>query len=144
MRRREFITALGGAALWPLTARAQPTKIPRIGFLWPRHSEGADASRATLNGLLEGLHDLGYTEGQNIMIEREFDEANVERLRELAANLVRRQVVVIVAFSTTAALAAKQATSIIPIIAIGMADPVEDGLVASLRDQAGMLRELRF
>jgi ABC-type uncharacterized transport system substrate-binding protein len=145
MRRREFITLIGGAAAaWPLAARAQPTKIPRIGVLSPGHSEGADASRATVNGLLEGLRDLGYTEGQNITIEREYGEADVERLRELAAEMVRRQVDVIVAFSTTAARPAKQATNIIPIIAIAMADPVEDGLVASLARPGGNVTGTSF
>ena len=145
MRRREFITLIGGAAAaWPLAARAQPTKLQRIGVLSPGHSEGADASRATLNGLLEGLRDLGYREGQNITIEREYGEADVERLRELAAELVRRQVDVIVAFSTTAARPAKQATNIIPIIAIAMADPVEDGLVASLARPGGNVTGTSF
>jgi putative tryptophan/tyrosine transport system substrate-binding protein len=145
MRRREFITLIGGAAAaWPLAARAQPTKLQRIGVLSPGHSEGADASRATLNGLLEGLRDLGYTEGQNITIEREYGEADVERLRELAAELVRRQVDVIVALSTTAARPAKQATNIIPIIAIAMADPVEDGLVASLARPGGNVTGTSF
>ena len=145
MRRREFITLIGGAAAaWPLAARAQPTKLQRIGVLSPGHSEGADASRATFNGLLEGLRDLGYTEGQNITIEREYGEADVERLRELAAELVRRQVDVIVALSTTAARPAKQATNIIPIIAIAMADPVEDGLVASLARPGGNVTGTSF
>jgi putative tryptophan/tyrosine transport system substrate-binding protein len=145
MRRREFITLIGGvAAAWPLAARAQPTKLQRIGVLSPGHSEGADASRATVNGLLEGLRDLGYTEGQNITIEREYGEADVERLRELAVELVRRQVDVIVAFSTTAARPAKQATNIIPIIAIAMADPVEDGLVASLARPGGNVTGTSF
>jgi putative tryptophan/tyrosine transport system substrate-binding protein len=145
MRRREFITLIGGAAAaWPLAARAQPTKLQRIGVLSPGHSEGADASRATLNGLLEGLRDLGYTEGQNITIEREYGEADVGRLRELSAELVRRQVDVIVAFSTTAARPAKQATNIIPIIAIAMADPVEDGLVASLARPGGNVTGTSF
>jgi putative tryptophan/tyrosine transport system substrate-binding protein len=145
MRRREFITLISGAgAAWPLAARAQPTKLPRIGVLSPGHSEGADASRATFNGLLEGLRDLGYTEGENITIEREYGEADVERLREFAAKLVRRQVDVIVALSTTAARPAKQATNIIPIIANGMADPVEDGLVASLARPGGNVTGTSF
>jgi len=145
MRRREFIALIGGAAAaWPLAAQAQSTKVPRIGVLSPGHSEGADASRATLNGLLEGLRDLGYTEGQNVTIEREYGEGDVERLRKLAAELVTRQVDVIVAFSSTAASPAKQATSIIPIIAIGMADPVEDGLVASLARPGGNVTGTSF
>jgi putative tryptophan/tyrosine transport system substrate-binding protein len=94
--------------------------------------------------LLEGLRDLGYIEGQNITIEREYGEADVERLRELAVELVRRQVDVIVAFSTTAARPAKQATNIIPIIAIAMADPVEDGLVASLARPGGNVTGTSF
>jgi putative ABC transport system substrate-binding protein len=93
---------------------------------------------------LEGLRDLGYTEGENITIEREYGEADVERLREFAAKLVRRQVDVIVALSTTAARPAKQATNIIPIIAIGMADPVEDGLVASLARPGGNVTGTSF
>jgi len=145
MRRREFITLIGGvAAAWPPAARAQPTKLQRIGVLSPGHSEGADASRATVNGLLEGLRDLGYIEGQNITIEREYGEADVERLREFAVELVRRQVDVIVALSTTAARPAKQATNIIPIIAIAMADPVEDGLVASLARPGGNVTGTSF
>ena len=78
MRRRDFITLIGGVATgWPVATRAQQIKIPRIGVLSPGHPEGPDASRATLNGLLEGLRDLGYTEGQNITIEREYGEADV-------------------------------------------------------------------
>jgi putative tryptophan/tyrosine transport system substrate-binding protein len=145
MRRRDFITLIGGVATgWPVATRAQQIKIPRIGVLSPGHPEGADASRATLNGLLEGLHDLGYTEGQNITIEREYGDGDPERLRALAAELVKRRVDVIVAFSTTAARPAKQATSIIPIIAIAMADPVEDGLVASLARPGGNVTGTSF
>ena len=138
MRRREFIAALGGAMAWPLAARAQQgPKIPRIGILAPGPSEGPDATRATLNSLVAGLRELGYSEGQNIVIERAFGESNADRLRQLAAELVKRQVDVIVAFSTTAARPAKQATSVIPIVAFGMADPVEDDLVASLAKPGG-------
>jgi putative ABC transport system substrate-binding protein len=145
MRRREFITLIGGVATgWPVATRAQRIKIPRIGVLSPGHSEGADASRATLDGLLEGLRDLGYTEGQNITIERDYGEGDAERLRALAADLVNRRVDVIVAFSTTAARPAKQATDAIPIIAIGMADPVEDGLVASLARPGGNVTGTSF
>jgi putative ABC transport system substrate-binding protein len=92
LKRREFITLLGGtAAAWPLAARAQQgTKMPRIGVLTPGRSEGADASRVTLNSLLVGLRELGYTEGQNIAIEREFGGSNPDQLRELAVELVKR------------------------------------------------------
>ena len=146
MRRREIITLLGGAvAAWPLAARAQPgTKIPRIGILSPGRPEGSDASRATLNALVAGLGELGYTDGQNIVIEHEFAGSNADRLREVAAELVKRQVDVIVAFSTTAARPAEEATSVIPIVAFGMADPVEDELVASLARPGGNVTGTTF
>jgi putative tryptophan/tyrosine transport system substrate-binding protein len=145
MRRREFIAGLGGAAAWPLVARAQQvTKIPRIGILAPGPSEGPDATRATLNSLVAGLRELGYAEDQNIVIERLFGESNADRLRELAAELVKRQVDVIVALSTTAARPARQATTVIPIVAIAMADPVEDDLVASLARPGGNVTGTTF
>src|SRR5262245_55953717 len=147
MRRREFMTLLGGTAVaaWPLAATAQQgAKSPRIGIVWPGHSVGPDASRDTLDALVTGLRDLGYTEGQNITIERGFAESNADRLREIAVGLVQRQVDVIVAFSTTAARPAKQATSVIPIVAFGMADPVEDELVASLARPGGNVTGTTF
>ena len=146
MRRREFITLLGGAAAaWPLAAHAQHgTRIPRIGVLAPGRSEGSDASRPTLNSLVTGLRELGYTEGQNIAIERRFGESNADRLREVAAELVKRQVDIIVALSTTAARPVKQATSVIPIVVVGMADPVEDELVASLARPGGNVTGTTF
>ena len=131
--------------MWPLAAPAQQgTRIPRIGVLATGRSEGSDASRVTLNSLLVGLRELGYTEGQNIAIEREFGESNADRLRELAVELVKRQVDVIVALSTTAARPAKQATSVIPIVVIAMADPVEDELVASLARPGGNVTGTTF
>jgi putative tryptophan/tyrosine transport system substrate-binding protein len=145
MKRRAFIAGLGGAAAWPLVARAQQvTKIPRIGVLAPGPSEGPDATRATLNSLVAGLRELGYAEDQNIVIERLFGESNADRLRELAAELVKRQVDVIVALSTTAARPARQATTVIPIVAIAMADPVEDDLVASLARPGGNVTGTTF
>jgi ABC-type uncharacterized transport system substrate-binding protein len=145
IKRRDFITLLGAVAAWPLAARAQQgTKIPRIGLLTPGHSEGPDASRVTLDSLVAGLRELGYREGQNIAIERRFGESNLDRLRELAAELVGRHVDVIVALSTTAARPAKQATSTIPIVAIAMADPVEDELVASLARPGGNVTGTTF
>src|SRR5882724_1205842 len=113
MRRRAFIGLVGGGAIaWPLGALAQPgPKIPRIGILVTGPAEGPDASRVTLNAVIEGLHELGYTEGQNVVFERRFGESNPDRLRRVAAELVERQVDVIVALSTTAARPAKQATS---------------------------------
>ena len=145
MRRREFVTLIGSAAVWPLGALAQQgTKIPRIGVLAPGRSDGPDASRATLNAFMAGLRELGYREGQNIAIERRFGESSTDRLSELAAELVERQVDVIVALSTTAARPAKQATSVIPIVAIAMADPVEDDLVASLARPGGNVTGTTF
>jgi putative ABC transport system substrate-binding protein len=146
MRRREFVGLVGGAAVaWPLgTLAQQGTKTPRIGILVPGHAEGRDASRATLNAMIEGLHELGYTEGQNVVFERRFGESNPDRLRQVAAELVERQVDVIVALSTTAARPAKQATSQIPIVAIGMADPVEDDLVASVARPGGNVTGTTF
>ena len=146
MKRRYFITVLGGAAVfWPLGTLAQHgAKIPRIGVLMPGHAEGPDASRVMMNAIIEGLSDLGYTDGQNITFERRYGESNPDRLRLAAAELVERQVDVIVAQSTTAARSAKQATSLIPIVAIGMADPVEDELVASLARPGGNVTGTTF
>ena len=110
----------------------------------PGHAEGPDASRVMINAIIDGLSDLGYTDGQNITIERRFGESNPDRLRKAAAELVERQVDVIVAQSTTAARPAKQATSLIPIVAIGMADPVEDELVASLARPGGNVTGTTF
>jgi putative tryptophan/tyrosine transport system substrate-binding protein len=106
MTRREFITLVGGVATaWPLAARAQQAgKVPRIGALQVGPSEHS----ARLDPLLQGLHELGYTEGQNIAIERRYGEWKLDRLPELAAELVRLKVDVIAAFSTPAARAAKQ------------------------------------
>ena len=125
---------LGSAAVaWPLDAYAQqPAKIARIGILSPGQSEIHDSTFKMLNAFAEGLHELGYSEGQNIVIERAYAGWSSDRLRELAAQLVSRKVDVLVAGSTIAARAAKNATSALPIVAIGMADPVSDELVASL------------
>src|SRR5262245_35125723 len=146
MRRRAFISLMGGAAVaWPLAARAQQgAKIPRVGIVSPGRSDGSDASRATLDSLLTGLRQLGYVEGQNITIERGFGESKADRLREIAAELVKRQLDVIVAFSTTAARPVKQAPTAIPIVGFGMADPVGDELVASLARPGGNVTGTSF
>ena len=146
MKRREFVGLAGIAmASWPLVVWAeQAAKIPRIGLLSHGRSEGSDASRATLDAIVTGLRELGYTEGQNIAIEREFGEANPDRLRELAAELVKRRVNLIVALGTPATRLAKQATSVIPIVGIAMADPVADGLVASLARPGGNVTGTTF
>jgi putative ABC transport system substrate-binding protein len=146
MRRRDFIAVLGGAAVsWPHgTLAQQAARIPRIGVLVQGHAEGPDASRVMLDALIAGLRDLGYVDGQNISFERRFGESNPDRLRQAAVELVERQVDVIVAQSTTAARPAKQATSVIPIVAIGMADPVEDELIASLARPGGNVTGTTF
>ena len=145
MRRREFITLIGSAAPWPLAARAQQaTRIPRIGVLSPSRSEEASPNRVTLQAFAAGMRELGYVDGQNITIERRLSEANADQLREAAAELVKHNVDVIVTLSTTAARPAKEATSLIAIVAIGMADPVGDDLVASLARPGGNLTGTTF
>jgi putative ABC transport system substrate-binding protein len=141
MRRREFIALVGGAtAAWPLAARAQQAgKIPRLGILNP--------GNADLPGYLEfyaGLRELGYTDGENIAIERRYSNWRSDRFGELAAELVRMNVDVIVVMSTSPARAAKEATSTIPIVVVAMADPVGDGLVASLSRPGGNITGTTF
>jgi len=132
MRRRDFIKLLGGAAAaWPLFARAQQAgKIPRIGYLSPRSA--SSALSANDRAFLQGLHDLGYVEGKNISIEYRFAGGRFDQLSELAAELVRLNVDVIVAAVTQASLAAKAATQTIPVVMLAVSDPVGSGLVASL------------
>src|SRR5262245_36024234 len=134
MRRREFVTLLSGVAVWPLAAHAQQPVMPVIGFL----STGTfETNRAYVAAFHQRLADGGFAEGRNVGIEYRWTEGQTERLHALAADLVRRQVTVIVAASTPASLAAKAATHTIPIIfAIGT-DPVGIGLVASLSHPGG-------
>ena len=145
MRRRDFIKGITGIAITlPLVARAQPEQMRRIGILSPGRSELRDPTFSMLNAFLQGLHELGYTEGQNLAIERQYAAGSSDRLRELAAELVRRKPDIIVAFSTTAARPAKQATGTIPIVAVAMADPVADELVASLARPGGNVTGTTF
>jgi putative tryptophan/tyrosine transport system substrate-binding protein len=145
MRRRELIALLAVVSTWPLAARSQQTaKIPTIGILSPSRSEDASPNRVTVQAFLAGMRELGYVDGQNIIIERRLSEANADRLREAAAELVKHNVDVIFALSTTAARAAKQVTDVIPIVAFAMADPVDDGLVASLARPGGNVTGTTF
>src|SRR5262249_32269836 len=133
MRRREFIVLLSGAAAaMPMAARAQQTAMRVVGVLSP---EGP--STGNVNGLVQGLRELGYVEGHNIRFEYRFAEGKFDRLSELAADLVRLNVDVIVAFVTQAAEAAKKQTSTIPIVMVGVSDPVGTGLATSLAHPGG-------
>jgi putative tryptophan/tyrosine transport system substrate-binding protein len=143
--RRELIVVGLAAAALPLVAHAQqPTKMPRIGILSPGRPELSDSTSNMLKAFVQGLHDLGYIEGQNIVIEREYAQWSSDRLRELAAKLTARKIEVIAALSTPAAREAKQVTSTIPIVAIAVADPVADGLVASLARPGGNVTGTTF
>ena len=136
IRRREFITLLGGTASWPMAARAQQTrKITRIGVLW--HAGSPKEEEVFLRPLLEGIARMGYIEGQNVIFEHRFPAEQPERFKAMAAELAQLDLDVLVTSGPAASYAAKAATKTTPIVFIGVPDPVEGGLVDSFARPGG-------
>src|SRR5262245_8555236 len=137
MRRREFVILLGGAAvIWPLAARAQKTaRIPRIGVLW--HAGSAEEEGRYFTGFIEGLRDLGYADGSNIILEHRFPNEMPDRFRTMAAELVSLNVEVLVSVGSQTAFYAKDATTTIPIVFIFVPDPIGSKFVSSFARPGG-------
>ena len=137
MRRREFICLVGAAAIWPAVGQAQTPRIRRIGYLHPQSGSEIGAGATALEVIQRELARLGYVEGKNVIYETRFADGRPERLPELAADLIARDVDIIVAQTTTGAIAAKRLTSTIPIVFTSSGDAVGSGLVASLARPGG-------
>ena len=140
LKRREFITLLGGATAWPLAARAQQAALPVVGFL--RSASLADATNLT-DAFRQGLREIGYVEGQNVVIEYRSGENDPDRLTAFATDFVRRPVALIIG-NVASALAAKTVTATVPIVFATGGDPVRDGLVSSLNRPGGNVTGVSF